>query len=41
MNMGTREKIAAGVSIVMIVAFIVYWVIQIEGAMEMLQQAYG
>lgn len=38
--MGTREKIAGGVSIIMIVAFVVYWGIQIQGAMEMLRMAY-
>ena len=40
-SLGTLEKIAAAVSIAMIVAFMVYWAVQIEGAMEMLKQAYG
>ena len=39
--MGTLEKVAAAVSIAMIVAFVVYWVIQIQGVMEMLKLAYG
>jgi hypothetical protein len=39
--MPTLEKVAASVSVVMIVAFIVYWAIQIDGALEMLKMAYG
>jgi len=39
--MPTREKVAAGVSIAMIVMFIVYWAAQIGGALEMLRMAYG
>jgi len=39
--MQTLEKVAAGVSVAMIVAFIVYWVVQIGGALEMLRIAYG
>lgn len=38
--MGTLEKVAAGVSIVLIVAFVVYWAIQIQSAAEMLRLAY-
>jgi hypothetical protein len=39
--MPTLEKIAAGVSIAMIVTFIVYWAVQIGGALDMLRMAYG
>lgn len=37
--MTTLEKVAAGVSIAVIVAFVVYWGIQIQDAVEMLKLA--
>jgi hypothetical protein len=39
--MPTLEKVAAGVSIAMIVMFVVYWAVQIGGAIGMLRIAYG
>jgi hypothetical protein len=36
-----REKIALGVSAVIVVASIVYWISQVVGALEMLRLAYG
>lgn len=38
-TMTTLEKVAAGVSIAVIAAFLVYWGIQIQGAIEMLRLA--
>jgi hypothetical protein len=37
----TREKIALGISAVIVVASIVYWISQVMGALEMLRLAYG
>lgn len=39
--MGTLEKIAAAVSAAIILTAAVYWIIQIRGAMAMLELAYG
>ena len=39
--MGIREKIAAIVSIAIILTAAVYWIVQIKGVMAMLEMAYG
>jgi hypothetical protein len=39
--MNLREKIAAAVSLAIILTAAVFWVIQIRGVMEMLKMAYG
>jgi hypothetical protein len=39
--MGIREKIAAVVSLAIILTAAVYWIVQIRGVMEMLKMAYG
>jgi hypothetical protein len=36
----TLEKIAIAVSAAIVLSGIIYWIIQIEGAREMLKQAY-
>ena len=40
-RLSTREKVAAAVSAAILLAAIVYWVIQIMGVMEALKLAYG
>ena len=40
-KLSTREKIAAGVSGVILIATVIYWITQIIGVMEMLELAYG
>ncbi len=40
-NFGTQEKIAIGVSAAIILTLIVYWIVQIDGVMEMLELANG
>lgn len=40
-GLSTIEKVAAGTSAVIILTGLVYWVIQIQGVMEMLEMAYG
>jgi hypothetical protein len=37
----TREKVALGASAAILLASIVYWIVQIAGVIEMLQLAYG
>jgi len=41
MTMTTRERVALGSSLLIIVVVVVYWGIQIDGVMEMLEMAYG
>jgi len=40
-NFGTQEKIAAVVSAAIILTLIVYWIVQIDGVMDMLELANG
>ena len=40
-SLGTREKIAATASIAILLTFVVYWIIQIDGVMDMLKLANG
>ena len=40
-GLGTREKIAAVVSAAILLTFVVYWIIQIDGVMDMLKLANG
>lgn len=40
-GLSTIEKIAAGTSAVIILTGLIYWIIQIRGAMAMLEMAYG
>jgi hypothetical protein len=40
-KLSTREKVAAGVSAVVVVAIVIYWIAQIAGVIEMLKLAYG
>ncbi|MDT8429592.1 MAG: hypothetical protein RQ757_12615 [Pseudomonadales bacterium] len=40
-KLNKREKWAASVSAAMITVIIVYWIVQINGVMEMLELAYG
>ena len=40
-RMNLREKIAAAVSLVIVLTAAVYWIVQIRGVMEMLELAYG
>jgi len=39
--MKTQEKVALSVSAVIVVTTVVYWIMQIAGAYEMLKLAYG
>jgi hypothetical protein len=39
--MSTREKIAIAVSSAIVLAAIVYWIVQIVGVIELLELAYG
>ena len=41
LRMPLREKIAAAVSLAIILTAAVYWIVQIRGVMEMLKMAYG
>jgi len=40
-SIGTREKIAAVVSAAIILTLVAYWIVQIDGVMEMLELANG
>jgi hypothetical protein len=40
-KLGTQEKIAAVVSAAIVLTVVVYWAVQIKGAMDMLKMAYG
>lgn len=40
-KMETIEIVAAASSGAILIAFAVYWIIQIQGVMEMLEMAYG
>lgn len=40
-RMTTREIVALGSSLLIIIVAVVYWGIQIDGVMEMLEMAYG
>jgi hypothetical protein len=40
-KLSTLEKVAAGVSAVVLVAIVIYWITQIAGVIEMLKLAYG
>jgi len=40
-KLATREKVALGASIAIVVATVVYWITQIAGVIEMLKLAYG
>jgi hypothetical protein len=40
-KLSTREKVAAGVSAVVVIAIVIYWITQIAGVIEMLKLAYG
>jgi hypothetical protein len=40
-SLGTREKIAAVVSAAILLTFVAYWIIQIDGVMDMLKLANG
>jgi hypothetical protein len=40
-GLGTREKIAAVVSVAILFTFVVYWIVQIDGVMDMLKLANG
>lgn len=40
-HMQLREKIAAAVSLAIILTAAVFWIMQIRGVMEMLEMAYG
>jgi hypothetical protein len=40
-KLSTQEKVAAGVSVVLLVAIVIYWITQIAGVIEMLKLAYG
>lgn len=40
-GLSTIEKVAAGSSAAILLAGLVFWVIQIRGVMEMLEMAYG
>jgi hypothetical protein len=40
-KLSTQEKVAAGVSAVMLLAIVIYWITQIAGVIEMLKLAYG
>jgi hypothetical protein len=40
-KLSIREKVAAGISGVILIAIVVYWITQIVGVMEMLELAYG
>lgn len=39
--MSIREKVAATVSATIVLASLVYWIIQIRAVMDVLKQAYG
>ena len=40
-GLGTKEKIATAVSAAILLTFIVYWIIQIDGVMDMIKLANG
>ncbi len=40
-NFGTQEKIAATVSAAIILTVVVYWIVQINGVMDMMKLANG
>jgi len=40
-KLSIREKVAAGISSVILIAIVVYWIVQVIGVMEMLELAYG
>jgi hypothetical protein len=40
-GLGTREKIAAAASAAILLTFMVYWIVQIDGVMDMLKLANG
>jgi hypothetical protein len=40
-KLSTREKVAAGISGSILVAIVIYWIMQVIGVIEMLKLAYG
>lgn len=40
-KLNNREKLAASVSTAMIAVMIIFWIVQVNGVMEMLEMAYG
>jgi len=40
-NLGRQEKIAVAVSAAIILTVVVYWIVQINGVMDMLKLANG
>lgn len=40
-EMDKRQVVSLGISSVIIIIALVYWAIQIDGVMEMLEMAYG
>jgi hypothetical protein len=40
-NSGAQEKLAAIISAAIVLTAVVYWIVQIKGAMDMLKLAYG
>ena len=40
-GLGTREKIATVVSAAILLTFVVYWIVQIDGVMDMMKLANG
>jgi hypothetical protein len=40
-NLGTREKIALGVSGAIVLATVVYWIVQVSDVIATLKLAYG
>lgn len=36
-----REKIAVAASAAIVLATVIYWIVQVRGVMEMLELAYG
>ncbi|HVF15313.1 MAG TPA: hypothetical protein VNA21_00320 [Steroidobacteraceae bacterium] len=40
-KLSTQEKVAAGVSAIVLLAIAIYWITQIAGVIEMLKLAYG
>jgi hypothetical protein len=40
-TVSTREKIALAVSGAIVLAAVIYWIVQIVGVLEILEMAYG
>jgi len=40
-NLGTQEKIATAVSVVILLTVVIYWIVQINGVMDMMKLANG